>query len=849
MPGALVSLANRLEGQLGDFGFTMAYAVGDQQEFERFLPGLTAMLRERGLLLVLDNVETLQSAEGTWLDPRWELLFEALTRHGGESRVVLTTRAKPPALKGGQRLLLEAVHALTLGESVLLARELPNLRALMHLDPGPASLSPGTVRADRQLVRRALRAVQGHPRLLTFANAAAADPAVLASHLDAAERAAQAHGARLTAFFQEGISGLDPSQFLAVLAEWTINALAGAPEPARLLARLLACVEDEDRTSAIIGWVWPGLWKAVHGTKAQPPSLAEALLPLAVAALIDVEPLGSDGEDRPERYWLHPAIADAIRAITEEDVRRVVDEFLASAWIELCKNLRLAEEQGRPGSGEAVHAAFASAPYLVRLHEWVMLGFQMDAAIRREHSPQTVRRAIAYLQLIPDDGSKDFLRSWGTLAMALQVLDRARAREELRSVRSEALRRGEQEIAATAEEVLAALSSSAEPPAGEDGDDPIATADDSFLRQLAVETDRLNFLGDAGQHKQVLDRATALLTRIDQLPPRVGWAQNRPVWELREPILIHERDSAMALGDWQHALTAHKRLGTSMIDRGASAHMFATRAIDGVEILIQHDRFDQAEAILLRCQETLGEHDDQDGLYEVLTARARIANRRGHPSEAVGRQKAALRYAYVTHNLAKVAVSHATLGRYLARQSASLGAALAHHLAAALLTVTVQAASSVEAVRESGLLLRDSAEPAPPSSFNELADILECVPGVHFRQAMHHLVPDPAARQAALDELIATARGLTDEELAPPHVLAAWAESIDIVVAAACGDHDAKTVVDDHLTRFARTTGRTGLVDALRRIAVGQADTSLLAGRDPLDSAILRAIFDQLDRT
>jgi hypothetical protein len=67
-----------------------------------------------------------------------------------------------------------------------------------------------------------------------------------------------------------------------------------------------------------------------------------------------------------------------------------------------------------------------------------------------------------------------------------------------------------------------------------------------------------------------------------------------------------------------------------------------------------------------------------------------------------------------------------------------------------------------------------------------------------------------------------------------------------MVVAAARGDQDAKSVIDDHLTRFARTTRRTGLVDTLRRIAAGQADTSLLAGRDPLDSAILRAIFDQL---
>jgi tetratricopeptide (TPR) repeat protein len=842
---ALVSLANILEAQLGQFGFTMAYAVGDQAEFERFLPGLTAMLRNHGLLLVMDNMEALQSADGTWLDPRWELLFEAMTRHGGESRIVLTTRAKPPALKGGQRVLVESVHALTLAESVLLARELPNLRALLHLDPGPADADQAIIAADRHLACRTLLTVQGHPRLLTLANAGAADPAVLAARLDAAESAAQSRGAMLTTFFADGISELDASQFLAVLAGWTSNALADAPEPSRLLASLLACAEDEDRTSAIMGLVWPGFWNVARGTPhpMRPPDLTGALRPLEAAALVDVEPPGRNGE--PERYRLHPAVADAIRDATPESSREVADEFLAGTWTQISKNLRRAEVEGRPASSDAVDAAFASAPYLVRMHEWRMLGFQMDAAIRRDHSPRSVRRVIAYLQLIPDDGSADFLKTWGTRAQALQVLDRSLACEELRRLHREALRRGEPGIAQIAGDLLAALSP--EPAAGETREDALAASDDdSFLRQLAGETDRLDSLADAGEHQQVLDRAAALLTRMDRLPARVGWAQNQPQWEFRELMLIHERDAAIALGDWDRAQTAHERLGTSMLGRNASPHMLASRALDGVEILIQHDEFDQAEDILRRCQETLEERDDQHGICRALTARARVASRRGQPGEAVRNQQAALRLAYAQRDLAAVAVSHAALGDYLTRQPGNLEAALAHHLAAALVTMAVRDASPGPTLRDCGLLMRDNARPVPPRSFSELAGIVERSPGIRFREAMGDLVPDPADQQAALDQLTATARGLTDEELVPPGLLAYWAEGIDMIVAAAGGDPEARSVVDDHLTRFARTTHRTELIDALRQIAAGQADPSLLTARDPFDSAILQAVLSRL---
>ncbi len=72
---------------------------------------------------MLDNLETLLTPAGAWRDPRWEPLMTALTGHGGESRVILTSRI-PPARLDSQVLALP-VHALDLAESAALARELP----------------------------------------------------------------------------------------------------------------------------------------------------------------------------------------------------------------------------------------------------------------------------------------------------------------------------------------------------------------------------------------------------------------------------------------------------------------------------------------------------------------------------------------------------------------------------------------------------------------------------------------------------------------------------------------------------------------------------------------------------
>src|ERR1700678_2528148 len=187
--GALANLASALETQLGRYGFAMTGHIGSVQKLAAFLPRLRKIMEEQGVLLVLDNLETLLTAEGTWRDPRWDPLIAALTGHDGESRVIMTSRVAPVGL--GDESLVLPVHALSLAEAVALARELPNLRGLLHAEDAPVRAPAGSaVAADRDRVRRVLRVVQGHPKLMELADAAAAGTARLDAQLAAAERAA-----------------------------------------------------------------------------------------------------------------------------------------------------------------------------------------------------------------------------------------------------------------------------------------------------------------------------------------------------------------------------------------------------------------------------------------------------------------------------------------------------------------------------------------------------------------------------------------------------------------------------------------------------------------------------------
>jgi hypothetical protein len=299
--GALAGLAVTLEAQLGRYRFAMTGHIGSVQELTAFLPRLRQLLSEQGLLLVLDNLETLLTAEGTWRDPRWDPLIAALTSHDGESRVIMTSRTAPVGLEPS--VLVLPVHALSLEESVALVRELPNLRGLLHAGDMPVRApASGAAALDRDRVRRVLRVVQGHPKLMELADAAAADRARLDAQLAAAEDAAAGLG--LEAFFRDGDSTLDPHQFLDALTGWTTNALDVLPEDARLMAQFVACLEDSDRRSGVIEIVWPVLLRRLD-RPGDPPAPGPLLDTLATVAL--VQPEGG----APVTYRMHPGVAAA----------------------------------------------------------------------------------------------------------------------------------------------------------------------------------------------------------------------------------------------------------------------------------------------------------------------------------------------------------------------------------------------------------------------------------------------------------------------------------------------------------------------------------------------------------
>ena len=173
---ALTSFGLALEQQLG---LRIVHTFAAAETLRRVLPGLTELMEQQRLLVVIDNAESLLTDTGGWRDPNWELLVAALTAHQGLSRLVLTTRLLPADLDG--RVVVEAVHALTLAESMLLARELPNLTRLLDGTDLPTDLSADQARG---LVARTLQIVQGHPKLIELADGIASDPTELAARLD-----------------------------------------------------------------------------------------------------------------------------------------------------------------------------------------------------------------------------------------------------------------------------------------------------------------------------------------------------------------------------------------------------------------------------------------------------------------------------------------------------------------------------------------------------------------------------------------------------------------------------------------------------------------------------------------
>jgi CHAT domain len=784
--GALASLAAALEVQLGGYGFTMAGHIGTAAAVEAFVPRLRKLMADSGVLLVLDNLETLLTPGGTWRDPAWGMLVGALAGHDGESRLILTSRIPPAGLGGGEgpgggagtggerRALTVPVHALSLEEGVALARELPNLRRLLHADAGPVRSTPdaavlaadaavlAVVAADRDRVRRVLRVVQGHPKLLELADAAAADRDRLDTQLAAAEQAAAGQG--LDAFFRDGASALEPEEFLAALTGWTTTALAVLPEPARLLAQFLACTEDEDRTSGIVGATWADLWRRLE-CPGDPPAPGPLLALLVEAALIQPDaPVVADGDAaRPVVYRLHPGVAAAMAAGAGPEFAVAVDAELAAFWVTVSDRAR--EGEGGEDTGLVVRAGLAAAPYLLRRRDWDTASTLLERAIRRDGSPGTVQAVVPALRRIA--AATGTAKDQSVLASALTTVDPAQAEQLLRGALATLAGTGDYRLAsATATDLAYLLCDSGRLREALD----VVTVQADYTRraglgpwtQLLDQAQRLQIMSIMGEHEQVLAQTGRLREQMARLPARPAAGDPVIPWNVRELILNTGCTSAVATGRWQLCLDLGAEIAASERERGAGAHQRTRTRLNDAGPLIGLGRLAEAGRLLRDCQRVFEEHRDIPALAMVLGTRASLEAALGHRDAAADLERTALRLSYASPDPHDIAGSHHNLASYLG--AGDRAGRRAHRLAASLLRqLTGMTHNRANAVRSLATELReDPADAGLPATVAVVIEVAEQTEGVRLGELLDTLEPDRQVVEGALADILRDAAAMGD---------------------------------------------------------------------------------------
>jgi CHAT domain len=752
--GALANLASALETQLGRYGFAMTGHIGSVQELTGFLPRLRRLLAEQGLLLVLDNLEPLLTAEGTWRDPRWDPLIAALTGHDGESRVIMTSRTVP-AGTGGQTLVLP-VHALPLAESVALARELPNLRGLLHAEDAAVRAPAGSVVAgDRDRVRRVLHVVQGHPKLMELADAAAADTARLDAQLAAAEGAVAGLG--LDAFFRDGDSTLDPGQFLAALTGWTVNALDVLTPAARLMAQFVACLEDGDRRSDVIEANWGDLWRRL-GRPGDPPPPGPLLDIVVGAALAEPD------EGTPVTYRVHPGVAAAITTAAGPDIRDAADTELAAYWEAVSRRAR--EGEGGEDSGVVVAAGLAAAPYLLRRADWDTAADLLDDAILRDESPGVVAAALPALRRTAAATGTPWHRS--VLARALRYAGQGEAGQLLRDTLAAADAAGDYRLASAIAGDLAGLLRDA----GRLGE-ALAVAGQMAgyseraglgpWTQLGDQAQRLQIMAVMGEHERVLAETGALRDQMGRLPARPGDTdQGTNPWNVREAILDTGRSSAVELGRWQLCLDLNAEITASTRQRGAGPHELTRTRFNDAGPLIELGRLAEADRLLRQCQQVFEDHRDTPSLAAVLSVRAVLEDESGRAGAAADLARAAIRLRYARPEPRGIAASHHNLANYLGETGGDRAAQRAHRLAAALIyQLTGMTHDLADTQRALAAELRDGTGGGDvlPGTVGEVVAVAERTDGVRLGELLVELEPDAGAVEAALAEILRAAAG------------------------------------------------------------------------------------------
>ncbi len=760
---ALYNLMHEIQRQLNAPALGLTTALDNPQHFSEYtLPRLRVLLEQNALLLVLDNLETLLTDSDQWRIPLWGEALQTLLAQRGLSRVVLTSRRVPAALAYDKRIQIEPIHALNFAESVLLARELPELRKLFANED------------DRVLLRQTLRVVQGHPKLMELADGLAADRAALRQRVNAAEQQLADSGELLDAFFakggaQEGRSQQTSEQFVQALQSWTGDVLARLTPTAQRLFAFLCRIEPEDRQESVVRANWDDTLKrlgevdsAAVTTCAEPgQGLEPALQALQEAGLVEVvRQAPQAGPASRVRYGIHPGVAEAALAGSDTALLRATDEELGKFFNMLVSHGLKKESEG--GGVVVAHAARRGVPYLMRTEQWGQAARLLEWLLHRDQSPETIDFALPLIERIAQAtaGSERELLDQGHLARTLKMAGRHdEAERRMRELIERARALGQYRVASAVGSDLINLlwdvGQTAEAlQVVEAMDKDTRSAGLGPWTQLANEGQRLQLFNARGRNDEVREAVQRLRPQMAALPDISDADEAVNPWNVRETLLNTGHTAALRTKNFEEALLLNEEIVRSEGARGAGALEQASTRFNDYGPLLGLGRLGEAQELLLGCREVFEAERDPLALGKVFSALADLEDKNGAPEEAARFECAALGYRYQIRDPDGCSISHHNLANYLERSAADPTLALTHRLASAVLSAQIQSGELLGTLQA---LAAGDLAPSPPA-FAEVVQQVETVLGVHLAALFDRLPPTFSDGDAALAAIWQMAR-------------------------------------------------------------------------------------------
>ncbi|MDL4777725.1 CHAT domain-containing protein [Actinomadura xylanilytica] len=691
-------------------------------ELESFLPALTAFLRDERVLIMIDNVESLLTSKDNWRDSRWGRLLEAMTAHSGLSKIVLTSRRPPADLP--MSVCVEAVHSLSLSESILLARELPNLRRLIDGHEGLAD------DADNELAARILRLSQGHPKLLELANGQASSLESLERSLGQAEESWTARGGVPEGFFTDEESAAESADYAQILDSWTESIVQRLPRHIARIFYFISCLQDRDRFLVVL----EGILEQPLQSVGVP---TEVLVRDSVAVLSDAALLSLDESMPGTRYRIHPQIAEASRRLAGSEMQDFVDQAAGSFWHEaLFDSFNPAGEDGTAGA--MMWAAESGIPYLVRAGEWqhvlpmleMALHFDSSSAAAAARVLPLLRQAVGRIEEAAHRRRAELM-----LAQAEARLDPVAAEQRVRDLYEAVCREGDHRRASLAADVLIDLMNSDE----RRNSEALKLCDEMIQHtsaagygpwtRLADECTRLDLLAEIEPGAQLLDKFIELRKRADQLPLESSVSEAEVPWKVKERILKVGSSIAVRSGAWSKAHDLDTELIAAIETRGASPRELAHARLVNSERLLHLGRHAEARAAVMACQEVFDREHDARMLGQCRLMLGRIESTTTQGMSDLMWE--GLRHAYRSRDADAISVAHGLIAETLSEGEAR-SESVAHAIAASLIDDLTGSALASKSMLRLASILAEADRPVP-SNVGILIDLLGNIPGVHFQ--------------------------------------------------------------------------------------------------------------------